>query len=310
MKNNWIIGLVLGTCMAMVACDEETSPVATEDLGIEALFSPGEDADPEVKDIYNRYGVWVRTHFDHIDQLTNAIIAEDALVKNFGATNMDETLVSQPYAYVKTLLENVSERFVRAYFPLEFFFVETYGSGYWSYDFAKVGRSRLVICWPNQAEGCIAVTDPENHYYQDSVLTTTVWGYLNGMITDRMEEDILPEFEAAGRAYDGGEAADKILDDYYNDYDEEKYEKAMKELADSGGFVTGEGSKSFRQDFGDWIKLVATESFENIKRDYLDNNKARAKKYEIFIDFMNEYGWDIQAAGNLFRQKFDEYKNS
>ncbi|MDE7073739.1 MAG: hypothetical protein K2O69_01590 [Odoribacter sp.] len=308
MKIKNIILALLVICISFSACDNETDPVATEDLDLEKLFSPGEDAEPIVKDIYNQYGVWVRTHFDYIDQLTNAIIYEDAMVKNFGATNMDEEIVSQPCTWVKTLLGNVSEQFVKSYFPLEFFFVKTYGRGYWSYDFSKVGRSRLVICWPNQAEGCIEVTDPANHYYQDSVLTTKVWGYLSEMITSRMEEDLLPEFGAAGRAYDNGAAYDRIRDDYYSDYDEEKYDKAMEELAENGGFISGSGSRSFRADFGEWIQLVATESYENIRVQYLDNNKIRAKKYEIFINFMKTYGWDIQATGNKFRWKFDECK--
>lgn len=40
--------------------------------------------------MYNDYGVWVRTYFSSIDELTNAILAQDALVAMRGAENLEE----------------------------------------------------------------------------------------------------------------------------------------------------------------------------------------------------------------------------
>ena len=50
------------------------------------------------------------------------------------------------------------------------------------------------------------------------------------------------------------------------------------------------------------------ESYENIKKDYLDNSKSRALKYAIIIKYFKEYGWDIQVSGNKYRTEFDKYK--
>lgn len=309
MKTKWIKLACIGLACFATACSKEDDPVASEDLGIVDMFSPGEDADQEVKDIYNEYGVWIRTHFDDINELSNAIIAESQMVSMYGATNLQEECIPETYAYSKTLLSNVSVDFVKQYFPLELFYVETCGSSYWTYDLLSIGRSRLIICWPNQMEGCIPVTDPENHYYQDSVLTTNVWNYLVDMITLRMDENLLPEFGAAGKMYDGGEAADNIDNEYYADGDEEKWNTSMQELADGGGFITGYGSRDFRTDIGEWIQLLVTESYDNIKRTYLDNNSMRAQKYEILVTWLKEnFDWDIQACGNEFREKYDAYK--
>ena len=309
MKNKWISLAAAGILLLLAACNNEDDPVASEDLGIVDMFSPGADADQEVKDIYNKYGVWVRTHFDDIDELANAIIAEDQMVSMRGATNIQEQYIPETYAYTQTLLGNVSVDFVKQYFPLEFFYVETCGASFWTYDLLSIGRSRLVICWPNQMEGCIPVTDPVNHYYQDSVLTVNVWNRLVNMVTLRMNEDLLPEFGAAGKMYDGGEASDNIYQQYQQDGDEEKYNQSMQELADGGGFISGDGSSDFRSDIGEWLQLLVTESYDNIKRTYLDNNSMRAQKYEILVNWLKDnFDWDIQAAGNKFRAEYDAYK--
>ena len=93
MKNKWISLAAAGILLLLAACNNEDDPVASEDLGIVDMFSPGADADQEVKDIYNKYGVWVRTHFDDIDELANAIIAEDQMVSMRGATNIQEQYI-------------------------------------------------------------------------------------------------------------------------------------------------------------------------------------------------------------------------
>lgn len=81
----------------------------------------------------------------------------------------------------------------------------------------SVGRSRLILMWPNTTDGAIPVTDPVNHYYQDSVLASEVWRKLGSMIVARMEEP-LKEFVAGGKAYDDGEAYEKLG----NEYDKER----------------------------------------------------------------------------------------
>ena len=78
----------------------------------------------------------------------------------------------------------------------------------------------------------------------------------------------------------------------------------------NGVYITGGSSRSFEGDFSEWLRLLVTESYDNIKKDYLDNSKSRALKYEVLIKYFKEYGWDIQAAGNKYREKFDEYKAS
>ena len=72
----------------------------------------------------------------------------------------------------------------------------------------------------------------------------------------------------------------------------------------------GGSSRSFEGDFSEWLRLLVMESYENIKKDYLDNSKPRALKYEILIKYFKEYGWDIQAAGNKYRTEFNKYKAS
>jgi hypothetical protein len=290
-------------------CSEESHPVASEQLGIIEMFSPGADADPEVWRMFNDYGVWVRTHFASVQELTNSILEVDNLVRVRGAENLDSARYGEVYLYTSTLLANLSPEFTRAFFPLEFYYVKSYGVSYWVYPLKRLGRGRLIISWPNTTAGTIPVTDPANHYYQDSVLTTGVWGLITPAITARMEEPPAG-FVAAGKPHDNGEVYDQILDAYYADGDLEKYDTALDELTRDGGYVTGSGSRDFRADLADWIRLIATESRENIQRDYLSDSKARAAKYEIVINFMKQYKWDIQAAGNTFRQRHDAYKSS
>ncbi|MDR2413886.1 MAG: hypothetical protein LBD64_02740 [Odoribacteraceae bacterium] len=286
------------------ACSKEEQPVASANTGLLDIFTPGSDADPVVRDIYNSHGIWIRTEFASVQELTNGYLEVDALVRVRGAKPLDPALKDEVYAYTNTLLSNVPGAFTKAFFPLEIFYVESYGASWWVYPLKHLGRSRLIISWPNTTIGTIPVADPAKHYYQDSVLTVGVWNIICQSITARMEEPIA-DFVAAGKTHDGGKAYDQILNAYYADYDIEKYDAAIDELTREGGFLTGAGSRDFRSDLASWIQLLATESSENIQREYLDNSPARAAKYAIVIDFARQHGWDIQAAGNTFRQRRD-----
>ena len=77
--------LLTALVLFLSGCDKENKLSPTEDLGIVDMFSPDENADPRVKAMYNDYGVWVRTYFSSIDELTNSILAEDAIVAMRGA---------------------------------------------------------------------------------------------------------------------------------------------------------------------------------------------------------------------------------
>ena len=295
--------LPLMLIVSLAACTKETDPVASEDIGIAQQFAPPADADPRVKQMYQDYNVWLRMDFNDWKEVTNAILERDQ-INRWGVGKIDPEYRESAIIWMQTLLPNVPEKYVRTFFPLEFFFVKSYGSGYWSSNIKRIGRSRLVICWPNQMVGAQPVVDPQTHYYKDSVLTREVWANLGAMITARMEEPI-KEFVTAGKSYDNGQAYDRIMEDYYNDYDIVKRDAALDELARSGGYITGSGSRTFDSDFTDWLKLLATESYENIKSKYLDNSPARAQKYDVLIRYFQEYDWDIQATGDLYREKLD-----
>lgn len=299
----WFAGLFL---LLNAACNKEDDLVAS-DKNIASMFTPDENAAPEVKEFYNKYGIWLRTECNSLKELANAIIAEDGFLAARGDyENLEATAKPEVYEYVKVLMGNVSDKFAKEYFPLEFFFLKSCKT-YVAQNFLSIGRSRLIVCWPNQTTGCIPVMNAKEHYFQDSVLTTNVWSRLVGMITARMENDLIPEFVAAGTAYDAA-AVDEIYNEYYETYDVEKWQKDMDALA-AGGFITGDGSSDFRSDFSEWLQLLVTESYDNIKRDYLDNNTFRANKYKILVKWLKDnYDWDIQAAGNEFRRKYDEYK--
>jgi len=309
MKMNSIfkIMVVLAT-FNLVSCSDEDDLKPSENLGIPEMFSPGADADPRVKKMYNDYGFWVRMDFTDWKEVTNAYLYED-VNNRWGATMIDDTCRENAIIFSETLLSNVSPEFAKAYFPLELFFVKTYSGSWWAADYQRLGRSRFVLCWPNQMEGALPVTKEANpdYYYQDSLITGLVWSNFGAMIAQRFDEPI-KEFASAGKAYDKGEAIDNIEDQYDKDEDEEKYNKAVEELCKNGGFLSGRGSASFETDFGDWLSLLVMESYENIKKDYLDNSIARAAKYKVIVEFFKKYNWDIQAAGNKFRQKYNEYK--
>lgn len=302
MKPIYISLIALAACC--MGCSKEAQPDITPDLGIGKQFSPPADAPAEIKDIYNRYGVWVRMDFNDWKEVTNGVLATDPN-NRWGATRIDNDQRSGVTTYARTLLSNVSEKFAKSYFPLELFFVKTYGGSFWLEDMKSLGRSRLIFCWPNQMYGALPVTDPVNHYYMDSVLARRTWGFIGNMVAARFESPIT-EFVLAGKAYDGGEARDKVFAQYEKDHDLEARDKAFDLIALNGGFVTSLGSSSFDNDFAEWMQLLVTESYANIKAKYLDNSPARARKYEVIIRFFKSYDWDIQAAGNKFREKLGQ----
>jgi predicted small secreted protein len=95
-----------------------------------------------------------------------------------------------------------------------------------------------------------------------------------------------------------------------------KSNAAIDQLCIEGGFIpdvtaagnlVGSSANSFENDFSSWASLVVTESYENIRTKYLDNSPARKAKYEALIEFCKSYGWDIQAAGNKFRQMNNQF---
>ena len=149
-KSRIIYLLLTALVLLLSSCDKESKLSPTEDLGIVDMFSPDENADPRVKTMYNDYGVWVRTYFSSIDELTNAILAQDALVAMRGAENLEEEKVPEVLNYSEALLSNVSEQYSKSFFPLEFFYVKQYGSLYWIYPVKALGRSRLILMWPNK----------------------------------------------------------------------------------------------------------------------------------------------------------------
>ena len=137
-KSRIIYLLLTALVLLLSSCDKESKLSPTDDLGIVDMFSPDENAD---------YGVWVRTYFSSIDELTNAILAQDALVAMRGAENLEEEKVPEVLNYSEALLSNVSEQYSKSFFPLEFFYVKQYGSLYWIYPVKALGRSRVFFFW-------------------------------------------------------------------------------------------------------------------------------------------------------------------
>jgi len=292
---------LLALAASCMGCSKEPQPGFTPEPGIEQQFTPPANAPTEIKEMYGKYGVWVRMDFNNWKEVTNGVLATDPN-NRWGATKVDTDQREAITNYTQALLSNVSEKFAKKFFPLELFFVKTYGGSFWLEDFKVLGRSRLVITWPNQSYGTLPVTDPVNHYYKDSSLARSVWGFLGNMCAARFDAPIT-EFAIAGKPYDNGEAREIVFKQYEKDRDQDARDRAMDLIALNGGFVTSVGSSSFENDFGEWMKLLATESYTNIKARYLDNSPARARKYEVIVRFFKTYDWDIQAAGNKYREK-------
>ncbi|NSL87255.1 hypothetical protein ECE50_010470 [Chitinophaga sp. Mgbs1] len=300
MKARYFSWLLLAA-VSLSSCSKEDNPGFTPDLGIAKKYMPPADAPAEIKAMYEHYGVWMRMDFNDWKEVTNGVLATDP-INRWGVGKIEPAYRSSATIYAQTLLSQVTETFAKRFFPLELFFVKSYSGSFWKKDITTIGRSRLIICWPNEMYGALPVTDPERHYFMDTVLTRRVWQELGGQIAGRMEQPITA-FVLGGKAYDNGEAYDKILKQYQQDGDQVARDAANAELARNGGYISANGSRSFESDFPDWLSLIATESYENIKAKYLDNSPARARKYEVIIRHFNSYGWDIQKIGNEYRQK-------
>ncbi|ASZ14641.1 hypothetical protein KTO58_00600 [Chitinophaga pendula] len=301
MRSTYLFILLL---LLLSGCSKDEVPGKTDALGIATNFAPPANAPAAVKELFDRYQVWVRMDFNDWKEVTNGVLASDP-INRWGVGKIHDTARSSAIQYAQALLSNVSPAFAKRFFPLEMFFVKSYSGSFWAKDITSIGRSRLIICWPNQMQGALPITDAVHHYYQDSVLTRSVWSAIGQMVAARIEQPI-NEFVIAGKAYDNGEALDKIWKQYELDGDAEARDAARIEVARNGGFITIGGANSFDNDFTEWMRLLATESYDHIKRQYLDNSPARARKYEVIIRYFKSYGWDIQQSGNQYRQWLDQ----
>lgn len=305
MKKILICSLAL-IVIFVASCNKEAALQSSEEIGIAERFGPAEDALPVIKKMYQDYDVWMRMDFTDVKEVTNAILVQDPS-NRFGATPIEENMKPSAIMFMDTLLHNASKEYVKKVFPREFFFVKTYNGSYWKQDIYALGRGRLIVCWPNERTGVQPITVPETHYYQDSVVTRLVWGALSGMLSQRMEVEI-PGFTKAGMAYDNGKSFDEIAEKYPSPTDPTRI-KLLSDLAVERGVISGSGTRSYQVDLGEWINLIVTESYDNIKKQYLDNSPKRAEKYKIFIEYLKkEYNWDIQAAGNKYREKLNSFK--
>lgn len=294
--------------MTIASCKKESEILPSEEVGLEQQFKPKPNANPIEKELYENYNVWVRTEFTESREVYNAYLGQDVNNARFPAVKVDEDKKQSAYIYMKTLLSNVSKDYSKQMMPNEVFFIKTYGHPLYGYQFNVVARNRLAFVWPNQTYGSQPVVDAENHYYRDSVLTKEVWNNLSKMIGDRITEEI-PDFEKIGKPYDGGAAFTKIRDQYFIDFDLEKRNKEWQALADGGGYLDSYSSFSFKDEYAAFLKLLLLESYENINEQYLKGNDMRRQKYDLFVKyFKDKYNWDIQATGNLYRQKLDLYK--
>lgn len=307
MKQIFLYCIVFYLTITLSSCSKEGSIVATDELGFEHRFSPKDDELPAVKQMFEKYNLWLRFNFTDPKEVTNSILFDD-VNNRFGATQIDPDMTPSALMFVDTLLHNSSVKFVREIFPPEFFFVKTYNGSFWKQDIGVLGRTRLVVCWPNERAGTQPITVPETHYYQDSVLTRMVWSSLSGMLAQRMPLEI-PGFVAAGMPYDNGKALDEITTRYQSTNDTETYQEELSTLAAERGYIAASGSRSYTTDLAQWISLLVTESYENIKENYLDNSVSRTEKYKIFTEYLKkEYNWDIQSSGNNYRKQLDSFQ--
>jgi len=280
---------------------------ATENLSFEPLFGPQPDASAEEKKLFEKYKIWVRMDFKDSREVYNSYLGQDVNNGRFPAQKVDASQRQSAYLYMDTLLSNISQTYSAQLMPNEVFFVKTYGHPAWGYQFYVVARNRLAFVWPNQTYGAQPVIDAKNHYYIDSTLTKEVWNNLSKMIGDRITEEI-QGFEKIGKPYDGGTTFNKIRDQYFIDRDLEKRNRDWQTLADQGGYLDPYASFSFKDEYAGFFKLLLLESYENINNKYLKGNIMRKQKYDLFVKyFKDKYNWDIQAAGNKYRQKLDSF---
>ena len=109
-------------------------------------------------------------------------------------------------------------------------------------------------------------------------------------------------------------AARTRLRDAAKEAENARYNDEVAKFCAAGGFIPTESSagvlgagnsEEFIIDFASWARLIVTESYDNIKVKYLDNSIPRRAKYDALIKFFDSYDWDIQAAGNRYRQMND-----
>jgi hypothetical protein len=291
--------------MFLTACDKEDTLVPTEDFGMEKKFAPSADAPDIVSSIYDEYGMWVRMDFEEASEVENAMLDKD-LYNRGSVTKIEDEYKPSAYKYIETLLDHIPGEFAKKHLPLDLFVVETYGrQPWWGQDMYRFGRSRFLLTWPNQMRDALPVdlTDYDNHYYQDSVLTATVLSNLTSIMSLRIEP--VKEIETAGWAY-GNEKFAKINDTY--SWNDPNRKIAYAELEREGGFVSASGSKSFEVDLSQWMTAIMLLSSEQMKEKFLDNSPKRAAKYLEIVKYFNAVGWDIQAAGDNFSQMREEHK--
>ncbi|MFD2554370.1 hypothetical protein [Sphingobacterium tabacisoli] len=308
MKKIFSICLV-AVLLLVNACKKDDKISASEEFGFEERFSPKEDELPVIKEMFKTYDLWLRLNFKDAKEVTNSILMQDP-GNRYGATPLAEEMKPSAIMFVDTLLHNVSTDYVRRVFPREFFFVKTYDGSYWEKNIHALGRTRLIVCWPNKVKDAQPITVPETHYYQDSVVTRMVWSSLSNMLVQRMEQEI-PGFEAAGMPYDNGKIMDEISKNYPGNSEEaiEIRQAELTKMAAERGYVSASGSRTYDTDLSQWLSLLVLESFDNIKTKYLDNSPKRTEKYKVLTEYLKkEYNWDIQAAGNKYREKLNSFQ--
>lgn len=300
--------LGLAVVVQLTSCSKEDKLTPTADVGVMELFQPAPDANPLEKSMYQEYGVWARLDYKDSREVYNSYLGQDATSARFPAEKVDDDLRESTYVFLNTLLSNVNKEFSKKLMPNEVFFVKTYGHPYFIQKFTTIGRNRLVVTWPN-AISKMPIENPETLYYTDEALAKGMWDKLSELVSARLTEEI-EGFEELGKPYDGGTAFGKIRDQYFVDRDLQKRNRDWKALADEGGFLDQYSTFSFRAEYKAWLKLILTESFENIDSMYLESNSMRKAKYELFVDhFKKEYNWDIQAVGDKYREKSDSFKD-
>lgn len=353
MKKNRIIlfATVFLVAAGLCACTKEKAPTPSDGFGLIETNSPAADADPRIWDMFEDYAVnvvmdWPDAEWTRVYSATfytdQAPISRQLIPEKVKPENVDGAI-----KYAQTLLSNTSPRFTAAFFPMEWWIVGVY-AGRTNYLISGYSaRNRFTFTWPNTLSE-VEVTDPDNHYYIDRVLTEAVWQNFFLKCALHMETP-LGEFVNAGKAYDKGKAdelmteqrnidleaaakvepaslddllpgetledARKRLRDAAAEAAYDRYNEEVSKFCASGGFIPTESStgvlgagnsEEFIIDFASWARLIVTESYDNIKVKYLDNSVPRRAKYDALIKFFDSYGWDIQAAGNTYRQKNDQ----
>jgi len=296
----------------LASCEKEEDLKPSDDFGIKALYTPGNDAPQIVKDIYKEHDVWVRMDFDCPSEVAQAVLSKDEFVyARKWVTKIDDDYRASAYKYTEKLFSLFPAEFTKKHFPLDIFIVKDYGKFHWKSNKQEIGRSRFVFCWPNEVQGALDVNlnDFENHFHQDTVLSTYLFNSLFEICCKRFEDKEGLAIQQAGWAYstDYMDALRAIYPNY-SDRKTDKYKAELAKIANDGGFIKATGSKSFSVDIKQWMLAIATHSHDEMKKKYLDNSPKRAAKYLEVIKFMKSKGWDIQATGNKYSELKKKHK--